>query len=567
MTMKKRGRPLRAIAWLSALVASTLNPAVADPDLDRAEAIGWLIQHQNGDGSWGRDGAQVAATAEALAALKTAGADQGFHYARALAWLSNRKADSVDSLARKVIALENAGIDTPELGLTAALLALRNGDGVWGAYSGYDGGFPDSGLAMDALRLADVTAPTAAYFDLTGSGQRAGDSGWSYWGGSLGVTKTPAILPTAANVVALSHFYQNGQTTVGTQVSRAASWLLAKKQADGSFTDHSADTGVEQSTAAAYLALQAATTAGLAPTGADTALAQAAAFLQTRQAADGSWNGDAYETALALRTFPPTVMPDSDGDGIPDAVEPLVGTDLAQADGWKLLPQNGLTATPNPTNLRGNPIATEVLANAAFSYPLSAAGGTPGYAWSLGGGRLPTGISVSTAAPWSLSGTPAAAGSYPFVLNLKDSQGVSVAVPGYLRVIAQNDTTTDTDGDGVPSFFELRDGLNPLVADSDLDGIPDSLEWTNYPEYWDTDQDGMPNVWELAHALNPYDPGDAALDPDNDALSNLGEFTHGSDPDVVDSDHDNLADGAEVQIGRNPAVNEPAVISIISTLL
>lgn len=565
--MNKQARPILTFAWPVVLAMAIHHQSFADQTLDRAEAIGWLIQHQNGDGSWGQGGAQVAATAEALAALKNSGADQGFHYARALAWLSNRKADSVDSLARKVIALENAGIATPELGLTDALLALRNGDGLWGAYSGYDGGFPDSGLAMEALRSAGVTAPTAAYFDLTTSGQPAGDSGWSYWGGSLGVNKTPAILPTAANVVALSHFYQDGQTSVGSQVSRAANWLLAKKQADGSFTDHSADTGVERSTATAYLALQAAAAAGLAPAGTDTALAQAAAFLQNRQAADGSWNGDAYETGLALRTFPPTVMADSDGDGIPDAVEPLVGTDPNQADGWKLLPQNGLTATPNPTNLRGNPIATEALAEAAFSYPLSAAGGTPGYTWSLGGGHLPPGIAVSAAAPWSLSGTPAAAGSYPFVLNLKDSQGVAVAVPGYLRVIAQNDTTTDTDGDGVPSFFELRDGLNPLAADTDLDGIPDSIEWTNYPAYWDTDQDGMPNVWELAHALNPYDPSDAALDPDNDALPNLGEYTYRSDPDVADTDHDNMADGGEVQIGRNPVVNEPAVISIISTLL
>jgi hypothetical protein len=36
------------------LVSSVQNPAFADQNLDRAEAIGWLIQHQNGDGSWGR---------------------------------------------------------------------------------------------------------------------------------------------------------------------------------------------------------------------------------------------------------------------------------------------------------------------------------------------------------------------------------------------------------------------------------------------------------------------------------------------------------------------------------
>lgn len=549
------------------MAAGMSNAAVANQDVDRAEAIGWLIQHQNGDGSWGQGGAGVAATAEALAALKNAGADKGFHYTRALAWLSNRQADSVDSLARKIIALENAGIDTAELGLSATLLELGNVAGVWGAYAGYGGGFPDSGLAMEALRAAGVTAPVAAYSTLTANGQGSGNQGWSYWGGVLGATKTPVILPTASNITALSRLYQGGQSAAGTQVSRAASWLLAKKQSDGSFTDHSADTGSERTTATAYLALQAAASAGLAPAGTDTALTQASAFLQSRQAADGSWNGDAYATALALRTFPATVMSDGDNDGIPDAVEPLVGTDPNQADGWKLQPQNGLTATPNPTGLQGSPVVTEALANAAFSYPLSAAGGTPDYNWSFGGGQLPPGVAVSATAPWSLSGTPVAAGAYPFVLNLKDSQGVSVTVAGYLRVIAVNDITTDTDGDGVPSYFELRDNLNPLAADTDHDGIPDSLEWSNYPAYWDTDKDGMPNVWEKTYAFNPYDSGDAGLDPDGDQLSNLEEFRHGSDPDVVDSDHDNLGDGAEVQIGRNPAVNEPAVIGVINTLL
>ncbi|WP_426991957.1 prenyltransferase/squalene oxidase repeat-containing protein [Methylomonas sp. CM2] len=419
---------------------------------------------------------------------------------------------------------------------------------------------------MEALRAAGVTAPVTPYSNLTATGQGSGNQGWSYWGGTLGANKTPAILPTASNVTALSRLYQDGQSAAGTQVSRAANWLLSKKQSDGRFTDHGADTGSERATAIAYLALQAATSVGLAPAGTDTALMQASSFLQNRQAANGSWNNDAYTTALSLRTFPATIMADADHDGIPDAVEPLVGTDPNLTDSWKLQPQNGLTATPNPTGLQGNPVVTEVLANAAFSYPLSAAGGTPGYNWSFGGGQLPPGVAVSATAPWSLTGTPTAAGSYPFVLNLKDSLG-AVTVPGFLRVIAVNDITTDTDNDGVPSYFELRDKLNPLAADTDHDGIPDSLEWSNYPDYWDTDKDGMPNVWEKTYGFNPYDPGDAGLDPDGDQLSNLEEFRHGSDPDVVDSDHDNLGDGAEVQIGRNPAVNEPAVIGVINTLL
>ncbi|WP_426991956.1 hypothetical protein [Methylomonas sp. CM2] len=118
------------------------NTAVANQDADRAEAIGWLIQHQNGDGSWGQGGAEVAATAEALAALKNASADKGFHYTRALAWLSNQKTDSVDSLARKIIALENAGVHTAELGLSDDLLKQDNTARLWGATPDMAADFP-----------------------------------------------------------------------------------------------------------------------------------------------------------------------------------------------------------------------------------------------------------------------------------------------------------------------------------------------------------------------------------------------------------------------------------------
>lgn len=48
----------------------------------------------------------------------------------------------------------------------------------------------------------------------------------------------------------------------------------------------------------------------------------------------------------------------------------------------------------------------------------------------------------------------------------------------------------------------------------------------------DTDLDGIPDEWETAHGFNPDDPNDAELDGDGDGLSNRQEYLNGGDPAV-----------------------------------
>ena len=68
----------------------------------------------------------------------------------------------------------------------------------------------------------------------------------------------------------------------------------------------------------------------------------------------------------------------------------------------------------------------------------------------------------------------------------------------------------------------------------------------------DVDRDGLPDDFELANDLNPDDPSDAGQDPDGDGLTNLEEFSLGTDPFAADTDGDRLGDSAEITQGTNP---------------
>ena len=58
---------------------------------------------------------------------------------------------------------------------------------------------------------------------------------------------------------------------------------------------------------------------------------------------------------------------------------------------------------------------------------------------------------------------------------------------------------------------------------------------------WDTDGDGLSDFWELT---NDFDPENA--DTDGDSLSDYWEAFHNTNPRLTDSDYDGLSDAEEV---------------------
>ena len=117
---------------------------------------------------------------------------------------------------------------------------------------------------------------------------------------------------------------------------------------------------------------------------------------------------------------------------------------------------------------------------------------------------------------------------------------------GNLQIVGK-----DSDNDDLADFAEVIYGTNPMLTDTDQDGLSDSQEVLIYrtnPLSNDTDSDFMSDYFELLYGLNPHDSYDAALDLDSDGLTNLEEFQHYVNPRNPDTDDDHLSDGDEVHI-------------------
>ncbi|MCH8329053.1 MAG: hypothetical protein IIB81_01525, partial [Nanoarchaeota archaeon] len=68
----------------------------------------------------------------------------------------------------------------------------------------------------------------------------------------------------------------------------------------------------------------------------------------------------------------------------------------------------------------------------------------------------------------------------------------------------------------------------------------------------DSDSDGILDKWEKENGLDPEDPLDAQMDFDEDGLTNLMEYTYGTNPNNADSDGDGASDKEEIDEGTDP---------------
>ena len=127
-------------------------------------------------------------------------------------------------------------------------------------------------------------------------------------------------------------------------------------------------------------------------------------------------------------------------------------------------------------------------------------------------------------------------------------------------LVGTDPTSPDTDGDGIDDATEL--GVPSSPFDSDGDGVIDALE----SNVEDIDGDGSPAYLDPTEG-DPCSPnvGSAGCDQDNDGLTNAQETALGTDPTNVDSDGDLTPDGSEAGDGSAPDSDGDGVIDALES--
>ncbi len=231
-------------------------------------------------------------------------------------------------------------------------------------------------------------------------------------------------------------------------------------------------------------------------------------------------------TNTPTATNTPSVA-DSDGDGLLNAQELLIGTDPnnpdTDGDGLSDGDEVNIHGTdPLNPDTDGDGLSDSQEVQTTLTNPLNP---------DSDGDGLSDGAEVNT-----------------HNSNPNDSDSDNDGLSDYAEVInfLTNPNDADSDNDGLDDFQEVITGTNPNDADTDNDGLSDGDEVLVHgtsPFLADTDGDGLSDPTEIN--VTNTDPTDA--DTDGDSLNDGSEVnTHNTDPNDPDSDGDTLTDGAEV---------------------
>jgi len=186
------------------------------------------------------------------------------------------------------------------------------------------------------------------------------------------------------------------------------------------------------------------------------------------------------------RGVTPMAVADSDGDGLTDQFEALLGTDPHQADS----DHDGLSDAYETTISHTDPNSADTDHDGISDSVEVARGTDPGHV--------------------DLPAAARAAGFGGLATLDSDHDGLSDA---YEQQHGTNPFSADTDHDGLPDGVEVARGLDPLSVDSNHDGLTDGFAATNDlldPAPTGGPHDGVADPLGAGHDLLTLDP---AADP------------------------------------------------------
>lgn len=411
---------------------ASMQIQAAPVDDARLKTLAWLITNQNGDGSWGTNtGLRMVETASAVEALVNAGVSSGDSFNRAVAWLENYQAASIDSLSRQALALYRAGRDVS--GLTARLISYANestnGNKVsWGAYDHFGGSSLDTALAMDALRQTGANYPDTGFGLSYLFNQQNADGGWPYFKSNVG-TPASKVIPTAQTVLTLNRYKSN--FSVQSFITNGINWLKTQQKSGGGFGEGATGTVLETTLAYRAIVAEAGTN--------DTAAVNAQNFLIAQQQANGGYaSNNPLVATQVLAALPAATLADTDKDGLPDGVETpvLLGTNPSVADSTLLATKgNGQAVVGTTTALALN----QAQLNQPYNAALPSITGVTATAWTLTFGKLPDGLSLNGSSG-QVTGTPTVAGTFNFIYQASGAGAVGTATSQIAVVSPSTDT-------------------------------------------------------------------------------------------------------------------------------
>ena len=286
--MGKCVRLLTLVAWFT---LGALGVAAADTN----SGVQWLSStaQSGGDYTGPNDiSTPFQSTAEALRTLGALGSLPNTAASAALQFLAAEPYQNTENLSRLITSVVAAG-QNPSTAVSQLLTYQDSSTGGFSELPGYQPTVLDTSFALEALSLGGAGSTQAAgkavSFLLQ---QQASDGSWTETDGD----NAPSVYLTA--LAMRSVWFYRQIYNVSQNLTNATSWLLAQTDANGNW-------------AAPFLSAEALI--AIAPTLENRSSIQASLqALQSQQLSDGSFDDDAYTTALALRALLYASQPDPD---------------------------------------------------------------------------------------------------------------------------------------------------------------------------------------------------------------------------------------------------------------